>query len=113
MINSTLSPWITEYRDGMVMKLEKECTASWDPDLELSTVSNEIALTFLGREMNTFSIILRLAHHVNFNRFFSSKILLLSLSLLLLPCFLPFLEVSSMGRRLYAVIRQFDCLKQG
>lgn len=49
----------------MVMKLEKECTSSWDSDLELDAVTNETGLTILAKEVNTFSIVLGLAHHVN------------------------------------------------
>lgn len=80
----------------MVMKLEKERTSSWDSDLELDAVTNETGLSILAKEVNTFSIILGLAHHVNWNHFFSSKILLLSL-----PPFSPLL-LSTLGSFEYA-----------
>lgn len=49
----------------MVMKPEKKCTSSWESDLELDAVIDETGLTILAKEVNTFSIVLGLAHHVH------------------------------------------------
>lgn len=47
------------------MKLENECTSSWDSDLQLEAVTKETGLTVLAKKVNTVSIVLGLAHHVN------------------------------------------------